>query len=154
MGWRRRYPDVLDGHVDQTLEPLLDELPHVLGHEVARNCQPALQRQPAEPDRGTAQPVGIARASRPVPEREGHGKGVELVRRREHLPGLGLRQGPARRIRQVLLVDRGADGLRVAGEARVLGADVTLEIGKLAHELGCLVGLREPGRLVRCLSPA
>ena len=46
-----------------------------------------------------------------------------------------------------MLVDRGADGLGVAGGAGVLGADVALEVRELAHELGGLVGLAEASGL-------
>ena len=63
------------------------------------------------------------------------------------LPGSVVGQRPAGGVGQVLLLDRPADGLGVAGEPRVLGADVALELGELAHELGGLVGLREPRRL-------
>ena len=47
-----------------------------------------------------------------------------------------------------------ADRLRVPGELRVFRAHVTLELGKLTHELGRLVGLREPCRLERRLAAA
>ena len=99
-------------------------------------------------------PYGIARARRPLPEPERDVERVDLVRGREHAAGLGRRQRRVRRVGQVLLVDRGADGLGIAGEPRVLGADVTLELGELAHELGRLVGLREPRRLERRLAAA
>ena len=42
----------------------------------------------------------------------------------------------------------------MAGEPRVLGADDSLELGELAHELRGLVGLREPGGLARVLVAA
>ena len=53
-----------------------------------------------------------------------------------------------------MLLDRRADRLGIAGEPRILRADVALEVGELAHELGRLVGLREPRRLARGLAAA
>ena len=111
--------------------------------------EPALEREPAEADRRPAQPVRVARARRPLAERERDGEVVELVGGREHAARLGRRQRAAGGVRQVLLLDRRAHRLGVAGEPRVLGADVALELGELAHELGGLVGLREPRRLAR-----
>ena len=87
-------------------------------------------------------------------ERERGLERVELVRRREHLPRLGLRQRAARRVRQVLLLDRGDHRFGIAGQPRVLGPDVPLEIGKLAHELRGLVGLRQARSLQRRLAAA
>jgi len=82
-----------------------------------------------------------------VPERERGCERVDLVRRREHLARLRLRQRPAGGVRQVLLLDGRADSLGVPRESSVLGADVPLEVGKLAYELRRLVGLRQPRRL-------
>ena len=72
---------------------------------------------------------------------------------RGHAPPRSAGAGVGR-VRQVLLVDRGRDRLRVAGEPRVLGADVTLELRELAHELGRLVGLGQSRRLERRLATA
>ena len=107
----------------------------------------ALQREAAHADRGAPEAVGVAGAGRPLAEREGHSQAVDLVCGGEHAAGLGLRERAAGRTGKVLLVHRGADRLREACEPRILGADVPLEIGELADELGSLVGLGEPGRL-------
>jgi hypothetical protein len=94
-----------------------------------------------------AEPVGLCPS-------EGDGEVVDLVRRGEDAAGLRLRQGAAGRVGQVLLGDRGADGLGEAGQACVLGADVPFEIRKLAYELRRLIGLGEPGCLARRVSTA
>ncbi len=96
--------------------------------------------------------TGRASPSADVPARR-KGERVDLVRRREHAPALGRGQRPAGGIGQVLLLDRSAHRLGVAGQARVLGADPALELRELAYELGGLVGLRQPGRLERRVSP-
>ncbi len=113
-----------------------------------------LEREPAEPDGGAAKAVGVARARRPLAEREGNGEAVDLVHGGEHAPRLGLGERATGRIGEVLLVDCGADRLREAGEARVLRADVAFQVGKLADELGCLVGLRKPRSLAGGLACA
>ena len=87
-------------------------------------------------------------------ELEGDVERVDLVGGGEDAPGLGLRERRVGRVGQVLLVDRGRDRLGIAGEPCVLAADVTLELGELADELGGLVGLRQPRRLERRLAPA
>ena len=80
-------------------------------------------------------------------ELERDGEGVEAIGGRENAAGLGTRKRPARSSRQVLLLDRGANRLGVTREARVLGADVALEVRELADELRRLVSLGEPCRL-------
>ncbi len=112
----------------------------------------ALGREPAETDRGPPQPVGIARAGGLVPEPERDVQRVDLVRRRQDTPRLRLRERSVRRVRQVLLVDRSRDRLRVTGEPRVLGADVTLELRELTNELGRLVRLGQSRSLERRLT--
>ena len=112
----------------------------------------ALGREPAETDCGPPEPVGIARAGGLVPEPERDVQRVDLVRRREDTPRLCLRERSVRRIRQVLLVDRSRDRLRVTGEPRVLGADVTLELRELANELGRLIRLGQSRSLERRLT--
>jgi len=81
-----------------------------------------------------------------VAELEGDVQRVQLVCGREHLAGLGLWQRASRGVGEVLLLDRLRDRVRIAREPGVLGADVTLELGELAHELGGLVGLGQPRR--------
>ena len=76
-------------------------------------------------------------------ERERDGERVDLVRCCEHAARLGLRQRPARGIGEVLLGNGRADCVRVAGEPRVLRADLPLEVRELAHELRSLVRFRE-----------
>ena len=164
-----RGADELDRHVEHPLQALEDEVGDVRRvvrdlrllldqqRQVARDerpdvdAEPALDRQAAQPDRSTPEPVRVARARRPLAERERDGEVVDLLGRREHAPRLGLGQRTVGRVRQVLLVDRGADRLGEAGEACVLGPDVTLEVRELAHELGGLVGLRQAGRFMRGL---
>ena len=145
---------VLDRRLEQPFEALLDELRHLRIHQLARNRQVPLRREPVEPDRRPPQPVGITRAGRPVPEPEGDVERVDLVRGRENAPGFGLRQRGVGSVGQVLLVDRGADRLGIPGEPRVLAADVALELRELPHQLGRLVRLREPRRLERRLAAA
>ena len=53
-----------------------------------------------------------------------------------------------------MLVDCCADRLGEAGEACVLGADVALQIRKLADELGRLIGLGEPCSLTGGIAAA
>ena len=55
--------------------------------------------------------------------------------------------GPPAESGRYCVVDGSRNGLRKAREARVLRADVALEVGELAHELGSLVGLGEAGCL-------
>ncbi len=85
-------------------------------------------------------------------QRERDGERVDLVRRREHAAGLRLRERRVGTIRQVVLLDRAAHGLGVAGQPRVLRADDALQLGKLAYELRGLVGFREPRRLAGIVS--
>ena len=122
----------------------------------SRDLEPqlALERQPAQADRRAPQRVRVARAGRPLAERERNRQRVHLVGGGQSLAGLGRRQRPARRIREVLLLDRGRDPLREARQTRVLAADVALQLGELADELGGLVGLREPRRLARRVAAA
>src|SRR5439155_15636455 len=61
-------------------------------------------------------------------------------------------QRTTRGIRQVLLLDRLRDRVGIAGEPRVFGADVALELGELTYELRGLIGLGQPSRLERRLS--
>ena len=149
VGHRRppRGADALDRHVEQPLEPLLDELAHVVGQELARDRHSPLVGEPAEPDRRAPQRERVARAGRALAEPEDRHEPVELVRRGED-PAVGARgQRRVGGVGKVLLVDRPHDLVGPAGEARVLGADVPLEVGELADELGRLVGLRQPRRL-------
>ena len=90
----------------------------------------------------------VARASRPLAEREGHGEVVDLLGRGQHASLLRLRGRAVGRVREVLLLDPGADPLGKAGEPRVLGADVTFQVGELPHELGRLVRLGQSRGLV------
>ena len=83
----------------------------------------------------------VARAGRSLAECEGHGEVVDLLGRRQHAPLLRVRQRALGRVRKVLLLDPGAHTLGKAGEPRVLGADVTFQVGELPHELGGLVRL-------------
>ena len=68
--------------------------------------EPALDGEPAQADRRPAQPVRVAGARRPLTERERDREVVDLLRRSEHAPRLGVRQRPAGRVGQVLLLDR------------------------------------------------
>ena len=49
----------------------------------------------------------------------------------------------------MLLCDGAADRLGVTAQPRVLGADDAFQLGELAHELGGLVRLGQPGGLAR-----
>src|SRR5205823_12990629 len=62
VGRRRRLrgPHVLDRDVEQPLEPLLDELANLLVEDRPWDRQPALDRQPAEADRSSAEPIWVA----------------------------------------------------------------------------------------------
>ena len=160
-------PHELDRHVEDALEALEDKVGHVGGvvlhvglllHEEAEvalhqrtdvDLEPALDRDPAEADRRPPKAVRVTGAGRPLAEREGDGEVVDLLCGRQHAPGLGLRDRPVRRVGQVLLLDRRAHALREPREARVLGADVPLEVGELADELRGLVGLGQPSGLAR-----
>jgi hypothetical protein len=87
-----------------------------------------------------------------VAEPEGDVEHVDLVGRGEDAARFGRRKRASGGIGQVLLGNRGADRLRIAGEPCVLGSDVALELRKLADELGGLIGLGESGGLERRLS--
>ena len=118
------------------------------------DLEPALDRDPAEADRGAAEAERITRAGRPLAERERDGEVVDLLRRSQHPPGLGVRQRAVRRVRKVLLLDRRAHALRKPRQARVLRADVPFEVGELADELSSLVGLGQTCGLARGLAAA
>src|SRR5205823_12146582 len=122
-----RRPYVLDRRIEQALEALLHELADLAFEQAPRNREVALGRQTVEPDRRAAEAIWVAGAGRLVAEAEGDVEGVDLVRGGEHASGLGLRERRVGGVREVLLVDRGRDRLRVAGQARVLGADVAFE---------------------------
>ena len=134
----------LDRQVEQSLEPLADELGH-LAAELDRNA--ALDRKPAEADRGTAKPVRVARARRLEPARERGLQVVELVRRGQDPARLRVGQRRLGAVGQVLLLDCPAHRFGPPCQARVLGADVALELRELPHQLRRLVGLRELRRL-------
>ena len=119
-----------------------------------RDGDSALHRQAAEADGRPPQAVRVARAGRPVPERERHGERVDPVGSRHHTACLRGRKRGIGRVGQVVLGDRDAHVVGIAGEPRVLGADDSLEFGELAHELRGLVRLREPGGLARVLVAA
>ena len=52
--------DVFDRQVEQALEPLLDEVPHVVGQQRTLDVDAAFGREPAEPDRCTPQTERVA----------------------------------------------------------------------------------------------
>src|SRR6478735_8331657 len=83
-----RRPYVLDRGREQALEAFLDELRDLRVHQLARDREVALDREAADSDRRTPQPVGIARTGRPLPEPERDVERVDLVRRGEHAAGL------------------------------------------------------------------
>src|SRR5206468_3807988 len=141
--------DELDRHLEQAFEALLHEVARVVVEQLARDDETALDGEAAETDRVAPQAERITGARRPAPRPERDVQVVDLVRRGEDPAALARRERGARRIREVVLLDRGAHRLGVAGEPRVLRADVALEVGELADELGRLVGLREPRRLAR-----
>ena len=152
----------LDRHVQEAFEPLGHEVVNVVrgvgGHlgalldeQAVRERDEALdvdrerarEREPAEADRRPAQPVRVAGARSALAERERDGEVVDPLGDCQHSAGLRLRQRAAGGVGEVLLLDRPAHGLRIAGEAGVLGADVALELRELPNELGGLVGLGE-----------
>ena len=55
-----RGAHVLDRRLEQALEALLDELADLGLHQLARDREVALGREPAEADRGAPQPVRVA----------------------------------------------------------------------------------------------
>src|SRR6266508_4489127 len=59
-------------------------------------------------------PPVSARSGGLLPEREGNREIVDLIRRGEDAAGLRLGEGPACALREILLVDGGADGLGIA----------------------------------------
>ena len=165
-------PRELDRHVQDAFEPLEDEVrdvrrvvlevgpllreeAEVAPHQCADvDLEPALDRDPAQADRRAAEPVRVAGAGRPLPKCEGDGQVVDLLGRRQHPPRLRMRERPVGRVGKVLLFDRRAHSFRESCEPSVLGADVTLEVGKLPDELGGLVGLGQPRSLARGLAAA
>jgi hypothetical protein len=89
-----------------------------------------------------------------VSQREGDLERVDLVRGRDHAARLGRRQRAAGGIRQVLLRDRRAHGLGIPGQPGIFGADVALELWKLAHELRGLVRLGQASGFERRIAAA
>ena len=151
-----RRPHELDRHVEQALEPLLDEL-------AARSSGSSASRDRRGRPRSASRQRPIAARRRPYGSREPVGlwpsenatvRVSTLSAAASTLPASVCGSGPPAAVRQVLLLDRRAHRLGVAGEPRVLGADVALEVRELAHELGGLVGLREPRRLARRVAAA
>ena len=147
-----RGADVLDRRLEQPLEALLDELRDLVVHQLARDREVPFGGQPVEADRGAPEAVRVAGAGRAVASPNETLSESILSAAERTRPVSVLRQRRVRGVGQVLLVDRGADRLRVAGEPRVLRADVALELRELAHQLGRLVGLCKPRSLERGLS--
>ena len=91
--------------------------------------------------------VRVARAGRPLADRRAWSRARRACR-----PGrAGRRRGlaggaPPARVGQELLADRARDVVAEALGARVLLADVALELGELLHQRRGLVGLRQPRR--------
>ena len=152
---RPRRAHELDRHVEQALEPLLDEV-------ARRRPRAAPRRSRARPRSraGTARsPRAAARTGRASRSACGRARSDRQVcracpRPRAPCPASVCGSGPSAASGRYCSSIAAHDRLREAGEPRVLGADVALEVGELAHELGGLVGLREPRRLQRGLAAA
>ena len=98
---------------------------------VSRQSPIAARRRP----KGSREPVGRWPS-------ENETSSVSILSAAERTRPLSVDgSGPAGRVGKVLLGHGGAHRLRIAGQARVLGADSPLQLGELAHELGGLVGL-------------
>ena len=72
----------LDRHVEQPFEALFDELAHIRRQELVRDGDTALHCEAAEAYPSTPEAVRVARAGRPMAERERHRKRVDPVSRR------------------------------------------------------------------------
>ena len=59
-GRRARGTDELDRHIEQAFQSLLDEVAHIVRQQRPVDPDAALGREPAEPDRGTAEPERVA----------------------------------------------------------------------------------------------